>query len=89
MPNRVLRRGRVVDASDRPVAGAVVSVVWGTSATPDIGRRTDQNGAFQVALPSGRFRLRAKAPDGASGEIEVDGEAEGEIEIRVTAPPEG
>ena len=86
MASRVLRRGRVVDTSGQPVAGALVSVVWGTAPTPEIGRRTDQAGAFQVALPDGRFRLRAKVPDGRSGEVEVQGGAGGEIEIRVDGP---
>jgi protocatechuate 3,4-dioxygenase beta subunit len=83
MPQRVLRRGRVIDASGQPVAGALVSVVWGTAATPEIARRTDAAGAFQVALPDGRFRIRATVPDGRSGQVEVQGGAGGDIEIRV------
>jgi len=83
MPQRVLRRGRVIDASGHPVAGAFVSVVWGTAPTPEIARRTDDAGAFHVALPDGRFRIRARVSDGRSGEVEVEGGPGGEIEIRV------
>jgi hypothetical protein len=50
---------------------------------PDIGRRTSGEGAFQVALPSGRFRLQAVAPDGATAELEVEGGTGDEIVIRV------
>jgi hypothetical protein len=73
---RRLRKGRVVDAAGNPVAGALVAVVWGTVATPDIGRRTNQEGAFQVGLPPGQFRIRAFTEQ-AAGEVEVEG-GEGE-----------
>ncbi|HYU80323.1 MAG TPA: carboxypeptidase-like regulatory domain-containing protein [Vicinamibacterales bacterium] len=83
MVHRVLRRGRVVDSQGRPVAGALVSVTWGTAPTPEIGRRTDDAGSFHVGLPPGRFRLQAIAVDGRTGETEVEGGSEIEIVIRL------
>jgi hypothetical protein len=55
-----------------PVAGALVAVVSGTAPTPEIGIRCDTEGRFRVALPPGRFRLTARAPDGALGSTEVE-----------------
>lgn len=85
MPDRVLRRGRVIDADGRPVAGAFVSVTWGTAPTPDIARRTGDDGAFKVGLPPGRFRIRATASESRSGELEVEGGEGDEIVITVKA----
>lgn len=79
---RSLRRGRVVDADGQPVAGALVAVVWGTGPTRDIGRRTNDEGAFQVGLEPGRYRLQATAP-GAAGEVEIEGGDGGEILIQI------
>jgi Carboxypeptidase regulatory-like domain len=81
------RRGRVVDASDHPIPGAMVSVVWGTAPFPEIALLTDADGMFQLALPPGRFRLRAYAPDGASGDVEVAGGQAGDFTIRVAQGP--
>ena len=72
----------MVDATGKPVAGALVAVVWGTRPTPDIGRRTNQEGVFQVALPPGRYRIRAFT-EGATGEVEVEGGVEDEIVIPI------
>lgn len=83
MRDRVLRRGQVIDAGGQPIADAMVSVVWGTAPTPEIGRRTDETGRFQVALPPGRFRVEAVAPGGATGLIEVDGGAGDAIVLRI------
>lgn len=93
--NRALRRGRVVDADGRAVASALVSVVWGTAPTPEIGRRTGDDGGFHVGLPQGRFLVRAISAAGAVGEIEVDGGDGdgdgdgdgGEILIQLSTPP--
>lgn len=85
---RTLRRGRVVDADGRPVAGALVAVVWGTAPTRDIGRRTNGEGAFQVGLEPGRYRIQATA-QGASGEVEVEGGDGGEIIIQIRSPEPG
>ena len=73
-----------MDATGKPVAGALVAVVWGTAPTPDIGRRTNQEGAFQVGLPPGRYRIRAFTAD-ASGEVEVEGGEGDEIVIPIRA----
>jgi hypothetical protein len=85
MRDRVVRRGRVVDRDGRPIAGAYVSVVWGTEAMPDIARRTDPEGRFQVGLPPGRFRLEAVAGD-ASARVEVDGGEGPDIVIHLDRP---
>jgi hypothetical protein len=73
----------VIDADGRPVAGAFVSVTWGTAPTPDIARKTGDDGAFQVGLPPGKFRIRATASESRSGEVEVDGGEGDEIVITV------
>lgn len=73
----------MVDAHGRPVGGALVSVAWGTAATPEIGRRTNDAGVFHVGLPPGRFRVQAVAPSGGAGVAEVDGGEGGEIVIRI------
>lgn len=83
--DRTLRRGRVLDAEGRPVAGALVSVVWGTAPTGDIGRRTNAEGAFQVGLGPGRYRIRATA-SGAEGEVAAEGGPGEEIVIRIQPP---
>jgi protocatechuate 3,4-dioxygenase beta subunit len=84
MPGRVLRHGRVLDEDGRPVAGAFVAVAWGTAPTPEIGRRTDASGLFQVALAAGgQFVVRATTTDGRAGEALVDGSATTEIVVRV------
>jgi hypothetical protein len=84
MRERVLRRGRVIDAGGHPVAGAFVSVTWGTAPTPDIARKTGDDGVFQVGLPPGKFRIRAKASESRSGEVEVEGGEGDEIVITVS-----
>jgi len=81
--SRAVRAGRVVDKDGRPVAGVLVSVVWGTAPTPEIGRRTNDAGVFQVALPPGRFRVQAVTRSGDTGEVEVEGSEGGEIIITV------
>ncbi|MFS0757467.1 hypothetical protein ABC383_22560 [Noviherbaspirillum sp. 1P10PC] len=85
--SRSLRSGRVVDSESHGIAGALVSVMWGTAPTPEIGRRTGDDGAFQVGLPEGLFRLQAVTDSGSAGEVEVDGGEGGEIVIRIDAPP--
>lgn len=89
MPERVGRRGRVIDADGRAVAGALVAIVWGTAPTPETGRRTDAEGCFLVGLTTGeRFRVRATTADGRAGEVDVDGSAAAEIIVRVHAAPD-
>jgi hypothetical protein len=83
---RILRQGRVVDAAGEPVSGALVAVVWGTAPTPEIARRTDDAGAFQVGFPPGRFRVQATTPSGGTGELEVEGGSGEEIVIRIESP---
>jgi hypothetical protein len=63
--------GRVVREDTTSVAGALAAVEWGTAPTPEIAIRADDNGIFRLALPSGRFRVEARGPDGATGSIEL------------------
>lgn len=74
----------MIDADGRPVAGAFVSVTWGTAPTPDIARKTGEGGVFQVGLPPGKFRIRATASESRSGEVEVEGGEGDEIVITVS-----
>jgi hypothetical protein len=67
------------------VSGALVSVVWGTAPTRDIGRRTNDEGAFQVGLEPGRYRIQA-VTDQVSGEVEVEGGPGEDIVIRLESP---
>jgi hypothetical protein len=83
MQDRVVRQGRVVDAQGNPVPNALVAVVWGTAPTPEIGRRTDKDGLFQVGLPPGQFRMQAVGPDGGAGQVEIEGGDGDEIVIQV------
>jgi len=79
------RRGRVARADGRPAGGALVWVESGSAPTPEIAIRADGAGRFRIALPSGRFRLRARAPDGAEGKatLEVDDDSEAELLVIV------
>ena len=76
------RHGRVVDTTGRPVPGAFVTVIEGTVPVPEIALVTGEEGEFAMALPEGRFRVRATGPEGAAGE--ADWTIEGEDEIVVT-----
>jgi hypothetical protein len=62
----------VVDETGRPVAGAFVTVDWGTAPTPEITLLTDAEGRGRLGLPTGRFRIRAAAPGDGEGTSEVD-----------------
>jgi hypothetical protein len=76
------RRGTVVDAERTPVRGALVTVEWGTAPTPEIAIETGEQGRFIIALPlEGRYRLRATAPDGATGSREIGGASAEEVVI--------
>jgi hypothetical protein len=68
----VERRGRVVDAGGEPVPGALVTIVESTVPMPEIALLCDDDGRFAIALPAGRFKLRAHGA-GASGDAEVEG----------------
>ena len=74
----------MIDADGHPVVGAFVSVTWGTAPTPDIARKTTEDGVFQVGLPPGKFRIRATASESRSGEVEVEGGEGDEIVITVS-----
>jgi hypothetical protein len=77
-------RGRVCWDDRTPIPDALVAVTSGTAPTPEIAIRTDNHGRFRIALPAGRFRLQARAPGGATGQIDLEiGDEEGQIEIVV------
>jgi len=82
------RNGIVVDAGGRPVRGALVSVAWGTGATPEVAIETDDEGRFRIHLPEGRYRLSAHAAGGAAGEADTRGEADEEIRIQLAISEE-
>lgn len=71
MAKPFLQQGRVVDPKGQPVSEVMVSVEWGTAPTPEIAIQTNDQGEFRLALPKGRFRLAAHAPDGRSATLEV------------------
>src|SRR4029077_14611227 len=64
-------RGRVVDADGVPVARARITIVAASVPMPEIALLTGSEGDFELALPQGRFRLRAHGPGGEVGEAEV------------------
>jgi hypothetical protein len=70
-------RGRVVDADGVPVAHARVTIVAASVPMPEIALLTGSRGNFELALPQGRFRLRAHGPRGEIGEavVGVEGDA--------------
>jgi hypothetical protein len=79
--------GHVVREDATSVAHALAFVGWGTAPTPEIAFRADENGIFRLALPSGRFRVEARGPDGATGSIELTIESEAlQFEIVLTRP---
>ena len=55
--NQRLYRGRLVRADGNPVADAVVMIASGSAPTPDLARRTNEDGTFALALPAGTFEL--------------------------------
>lgn len=73
----------VVDEAGRPVAGARVVVLRATSPFPEVALVTDEAGRTTVMLPPGRFAFRALAPDGRTGDAEVEGGRPGEVAVPV------
>ena len=66
------KRGIVIDAAGRPVAGALITIVHGTAAVPEIGIRANGHGTFDVSLPAGTFTIEGHSPDGDCGRIDLD-----------------
>ena len=61
-----------------------MAVEWGTAPTPEIAIESEEEGRFTIALPvEGRYRLRATAPDGATGAREIEGGSQDEIVIEL------
>ncbi|WP_406854406.1 carboxypeptidase-like regulatory domain-containing protein [Alsobacter sp. KACC 23698] len=84
---RVLHVGRVVRGDGMPAAGALVWVASGTAPTPEIAVVCDGEGRFRLALPPGRFEIRARAGDGAEGAIEATAGTDPlQFEIEVGGP---
>lgn len=83
MGERRRLNGRVVDGHGEGVAGAVLMVVRGTAPTPEIGIVAGAAGRFAIALPEGRFTIRA-VKDGVQAESDVTvGAGAPDIEIRL------
>ena len=74
--------GRVVDAAGAPAPDALVTIVAGTVPLPEIALTVDADGRFALALPDGRFTLRAHSAAGA-GEAEVVRPRDATVEIAV------
>lgn len=67
------------------VADASVAIVAGPVAAPDIAQVSDQQGTFRlVDLPLGPWRLRAVAPDAATGEASVLVKANETASVNIT-----
>ena len=65
-------RGYVV-RNHHPVANAAVTIIEGAGPHIDLAPLTDGDGWFALDdLHAGHWRLRAQAPDGATGEASVD-----------------
>jgi Carboxypeptidase regulatory-like domain len=67
----ILHQGRVLWDDGTIVPGALVAVTSGTAPTPEIAIRANANGEFRIALPSGTFGIEARAPNGATGSVDV------------------
>ncbi|MES2755767.1 MAG: carboxypeptidase-like regulatory domain-containing protein [Pseudomonadota bacterium] len=67
-------QGQVVRADGgAPVAQAVIAVLDGPGPYPDIAIMSDRDGRFSLAdLPAGKWRISARAADGASGDTSVE-----------------
>jgi len=83
---RVPKVFRVVDRHGRAVAGARLAVVESTVPFPEVALIADAEGRVSLALRPGRFTFRAHAPDGQTGEVEVEGGSPGEVVVRVEPP---
>lgn len=84
---RILHTGRVVRQNGRPAAGAFVWVASGTGPTPEIAVVCDEEGRFRLALPPGRFEIRARSVEGKEGRIETTaGDEPLHIEVEVGGP---
>jgi hypothetical protein len=75
----ILCRGRVVGADGVPVAHARVTIVAASVPMPEIALLTGSGGNFELALPQGRFCLRAHGPRGEIGEAEVGVEGDAAV----------
>jgi hypothetical protein len=81
------REVTVRDGAGKPVPGAIVEVVRGTAAVPEVGRLTDAGGRLWLSLPPGRFTLRAVTADGGRGEADASGEDDETISIEISKAP--
>jgi hypothetical protein len=72
MADAVLHEGRVRRSSGAAVPGAIVFVASGTAPTPERAIICDADGRFRIALPPGRFEIKAQARDGAQGQVNVE-----------------
>jgi hypothetical protein len=81
-------RGKVVNPRGDPVAGAAVYVVSSPVSMPDIAMLSDERGEFALAFPApGLYAVGARSGEwgAAQTKVEVAGEEEVTIEIRLTA----
>jgi len=73
---------------ETPVADATITIVRGQGSHPDVAPLSDADGWFALdALDPGLWRLRADAPDGSSGEADVDVWPDSLSELTISLDP--
>lgn len=79
-------RGSVRGPNGDPVAEASVYFMAGPVPLPDIAQLTDDEGRFQLTAPApGTYRIGVRTGEGEAAEVtvEVVGEEDVELEVRV------
>lgn len=65
-------RVRVVGKDGSAVPGAHVSIPWASEPSPEVTYLATSDGSLTFALAPGRYRLRADAADGRTGETIIE-----------------
>jgi carboxypeptidase family protein len=81
--------GTVAGPDGARIAEASVYFLEGPVPLPDIAQLTDAEGGFQLTVPAqGLYRIGVRAPgfEPAEVTVEVRGEPEVAVEVRLTAP---
>lgn len=83
-----LIRGRIVDPSGNPVAGARVMVAGGPVPVPDIALLSGPDGSFALSVPAtGVWQLVTATDDArATADVRIDADA-GAVRCTLTLPP--
>ncbi len=76
--------GRVLDASEGSVVGAVVTALGlGNRTDREISTTTDSSGSFTLKVPPDAYRVIATAPGYGTGEVEIYFGARGKMTFRM------